>query len=98
MACWPSGATLWNSVTSFSLVAGTTSQEARAPSTTPLEMASVICAGGMLTGVAPRASRVLAAVRLEARSFRPDRSARVFTGLPRTCRSMPPSPNRESIL
>ncbi len=51
------GPSMWYLVTSSTLTAGSTSQGAMAPSMTPLEMPSVICAGGMLTGTPPRACR-----------------------------------------
>ncbi len=48
---------MWYLVTSSTLTAGSTSQGAMAPSMMPLEMPSVICAGGIVTGTPPSACR-----------------------------------------
>src|SRR5205814_1975888 len=66
--------------TSSSLTAGTSSQVAMAPSTTPLLMASVICAGGMFTGAPPNAVSSLAALREGLRSLTPLKLSRPTMG------------------
>ena len=72
---------MWYFVTSCSLTAGTSSQVAIAPSTTPLETASVICAGGMLTGAPPSAVSNLAALRDGLRSLTPLKPSTFRIGL-----------------
>ena len=78
---WFAGPSMWYFVTSSTLVAGSTSHGAMAPSITPLEMPSVTWAMGMFTGVPPSAVRNSAAKRDGLRSLTPLNPSTVKMGL-----------------
>ena len=87
---------LWNLVSSCTLIDGTTSQGMAQASMVPLDRASVMAGKGMPTGVAPTEPSILVICRVGPRTFMPRRSATLLICLvaewnmpgPWTCRAM----------